>query len=86
MAAFGQIGEGHIHLNVIGNSADADDVSVHDLVSQILNGVESNGGANISELTPHETEIMNDLKKMFDPKGIMNPGNYFLTDLFTAKM
>ncbi len=77
VAAFGQIGEGHIHLNVIGNSADADVVSVHDLVSQILNGVESNGGANISELTPHETEIMKDLKKMFDPKGIMNPGKIF---------
>jgi len=42
-----------------------------------LNGVESNGGANISELTPHETEIMKDLKKMFDPKGIMNPGKIF---------
>ena len=29
------------------------------------------------ELTPHEIEIMKDLKKMFDPKGIMNPGKDF---------
>ena len=77
VAAFGQIGEGHIHLNVLSNSADADDVSVHDLVSQILRDVESNGRTNISELAPHETEIMNDLKEMFDPKGIMNPGKIF---------
>jgi glycolate oxidase len=30
------------------------------------------------ELAPHEIEIMKDLKKMFDPKGIMNPGKAFV--------
>ena len=30
------------------------------------------------ELAPHEIEIMKDLKKMFDPKGIMNPGKIFV--------
>ena len=30
------------------------------------------------ELAPHEIEIMKDLKKMFDPKGIMNPGKIFI--------
>ena len=77
MSAFGKIGEGHIHLNVIDNSADADEVSIHDLVSQVLKDVEPNGGTNISVLTPHESEIMKDLKRMFDPKGIMNPGMIF---------
>jgi len=77
MSAFGKIGEGHIHLSVNGNSSDADEVSAHDLVSQILKDVEPNGGTNISELAPHETEIMKDLKRMFDPKGIMNPGRLF---------
>ncbi len=78
MSVSGKIGEGHIHLNVTGNSADADDVSVHSLVSQILNSVESNGGTNISGLAPHESEIMKDLKRMFDPKGIMNPGKIII--------
>ena len=77
VSAFGKIGEGHIHLNVNGNSSDADEVSIHDLVSQVLKDVEPNGGTNISELTPHESEIMKDLKRMFDPKGIMNPGRLF---------
>ncbi len=29
------------------------------------------------EIAPHEVEIMTNLKKMFDPKGIMNPGKIF---------
>ncbi len=78
VTAFGQIGEGHIHLNIISNSADAVDVPVRNLVSQILKDAESYGRADISALTPHEAEIMNDLKEMFDPEGIMNPGKVFL--------
>ena len=101
VAAFGQIGEGHIHLNVIYNNGEEVDGSVHNLVSQILKeGVSISGtitsehgvsDANAEftcqtlslrrvelELTPHEIEIMKDLKKMFDPKGIMNPGKVFI--------
>ncbi len=33
---------------------------------------------HLKELAPHEIEIMKDLKKMFDPKGIMNPGKIFV--------
>jgi glycolate oxidase len=90
-AASGHIGEGHIHLNVIYNDGKEMDLSVHNLVSQILKEVVSVGGTITSEhgvgdakaefveleLTPHEIEIMRDLKKMFDPKGIMNPGKIF---------
>jgi len=78
MSAFGKIGEGHVHLNVTGSSVGDADVSAYDLVSQILNDVESNGGTSISGLASHETEIMKDLKKMFDPKGIMSPGKIFV--------
>ncbi len=39
-----------------------------------VDSVRLNKRNNVSELTPHEARIMNDLKKMFDPKGIMNPG------------
>ena len=92
VAAFGHIGEGHIHLNVIYNEGKEVDLSVHKLVSQILKEVVSIGGTITSEhgvgdakaefveleLAPHEIEIMKDLKKMFDPKGIMNPGKIFI--------
>jgi glycolate oxidase len=92
VAAFGHIGEGHIHLNVIYNDGKEMDLSVHNLVSQILKEVVSIGGTITSEhgvgdakaefieleLAPHEIEIMKDLKKMFDPKGIMNPGKIFV--------
>ena len=88
VAAFGHIGEGHIHLNVNYNNGEEADVSVHNLVSQILKKVVSVGGPVTSVqgvgdvksgfiglgLAPHEIEIMKDLKRMFDPKGIMNPG------------
>ena len=92
VAAFGHIGEGHIHLNVIYNDGKEMDLSVHKLVSQILKEVVSIGVTITSEhgvgdakaeyigleLTPHEIEIMKDLKKMFDPKGIMNQGKNFV--------
>lgn len=77
VAAFGHIGEGHIHLNMICNNEEEVDVSVHNLVSQILKNALSNGRTIPLELTPHEIEIMQDLKKMFDPNGIMNPGKVF---------
>lgn len=92
VAAFGHIGEGHIHLNVIYDNGKAMNLSVHDLVSQILKEVVSIGGTITSEqgvgdakaefigleLAPHEIEIMKDIKRMFDPKGIMNPGKIFV--------
>ncbi|MBC8555031.1 MAG: FAD-binding protein, partial [Candidatus Brocadiales bacterium] len=77
VAAFGQIGEGHIHLNVICNNPEETEVSVRNLVSQMLKDVVFNGRSIPSELSPNEIEIMNDLKRMFDPKGIMNPGKIF---------
>ena len=91
VAASGHIGEGHIHLNVISNNGEEVDVSAHNLVSQILKEVVSIAGTITSEqgvgdtksefkgleLAPHEIEIMRNLKKMFDPKGIMNPGKIF---------
>ncbi|MFQ5963911.1 MAG: FAD-binding oxidoreductase [Candidatus Scalinduaceae bacterium] len=92
VAAFGHIGEGHIHLNLIYDEGKAVDFSIRNLISQILKEVVSIGGTITSEhgvgdtksefigleLSPHEIEIMKELKKMFDPKGIMNPGKIFV--------
>ncbi len=78
VAAFGHIGEGHIHLKMISNNGEKTDVPIYNLVSQIFKDVVSNGGTVTSELASHEIEIMRNLKKMFDPKGIMNPGKIFI--------
>jgi glycolate oxidase len=78
VAAFGHIGEGHIHLKMICNNGEKADVPIQNLVSQILKDALSNGRTIQLELAPHEIEIMQDLKKMFDPKGIMNPGKIFV--------
>jgi glycolate oxidase len=91
VAAFGHIGEGHVHLNVIYDDGEEIDLSVHNLISKVLEEVVSVGGTITAEhgvgdtksefvkleLSPHEIEIMKGLKKMFDPKGIMNPGKIF---------
>ncbi|MCP4265325.1 MAG: FAD-binding protein [Candidatus Brocadiaceae bacterium] len=78
VAAFGNIGEGHIHLNVICDNGDEVDFTAQKLVSQVLEEAASIDDANISGLSDHEIKIMKDLKKMFDPKGIMNPGKIFV--------
>ena len=77
VAVFGQIGEGHINLNVICNNGETVEVSARNLLSQILKDVVSIGGTAKTVLQPHEVEMMKGLKKMFDPKGIMNPGRLF---------
>ncbi len=91
VAAFGHIGEGHVHLNVIYDDGKEIDLSVHNLISKVLEEVVSVGGTITAEqgvgdtksefvkleLSPHEIGIMKGLKKMFDPKGIMNPGKIF---------
>jgi glycolate oxidase len=85
IAASGHIGEGHIHLNVICNDGEEADSSVHKLVSQVLQEVVFVDDAITSELSPHEIEIMKDMKKMFDPKGIMNPGKNFSNNFVHRK-
>ena len=78
-------------LSVICNNGKVVDVPVNNLISQIFKDVVSVSRSNRSaqgvgdtkseyiglELAPHEIEIMRDLKRMFDPKSIMNPGKTF---------
>ncbi len=78
VAAFGNIGEGHIHISVIYNNGDEVGFTAQKLVSQVLEETVPVDDANTSDLSDHEIKIMKDLKKMFDPKGIMNPGKIFI--------
>ncbi len=78
VAAFGNIGEGHIHISVIYNNGDEVGFTAQKLVSQVLEETVSVDDANTSGLSDHEIKIMKDLKTMFDPKGIMNPGKIFV--------
>ncbi len=75
VAAFGCIGEGHIHVICSGGQNGGE--SARSLVSTILKDVVPEGRAVTSDFVPHEVEMMKELKRMFDPKGIMNPGKIF---------
>ncbi|MDR4504060.1 MAG: FAD-binding protein [Candidatus Scalindua sp.] len=90
VAAFGHIGEGHIHLSVMYNDSEKRG-PVHDFIEKVLREVISIGGTITAEhgvgdaeseflnleLSAQEIGLMKELKKMFDPKGIMNPGKIF---------
>ncbi len=82
VVVYGYVGEGHIHLKVICNNGEEVGVSIRKLISQVLNEVAYIDGARTGfeglEQMPQEIEIMKDLKKMFDPKNIMNPGKIFV--------
>lgn len=90
VAAFGNIGEGHIHLSVMYNGSGKMS-PVHDFMEKVLKEVISIAGTITAEqgvgdakseflnleLLAQEVGLMRELKRMFDPKGIMNPGKIF---------
>ncbi|GJQ59290.1 MAG: FAD-binding protein [Candidatus Scalindua sp. AMX11] len=90
VAAFGHIGEGHIHLNIMSDKRE-DEVLIRGFIGKVVKEVVSIGGTLKAgqgvddvktefvelELTDQEIGLMKDLKRMFDPKDIMNPGKIF---------
>jgi glycolate oxidase len=89
---FGHAGDGNIHVNIMVDKADAEEYEKGlSLVEKIFQKTLSLGGtisgehgvgltkANYigMELSKKEIEIMQSIKKVFDPKNILNPGKIF---------
>lgn len=89
---FGHAGDGNIHVNIMVDKADNDEYTKGlNLVEQIFKDTLSLGGTISGEhgigltkagyigmeLSKKELEIMKAIKKVFDPKNILNPGKIF---------
>lgn len=89
---FGHAGDGNIHVNIMVDKADNDEYTKGlSLVEQIFKDTLSLGGTISGEhgigltkagyigmeLSKKELEIMRAIKKVFDPKNILNPGKIF---------
>jgi glycolate oxidase len=89
---FGHAGDGNIHVNIMVDKADNDEYTKGlSLVEQIFKDTLSLGGTISGEhgigltkagyigmeLSRKELEIMEAIKKVFDPKNILNPGKIF---------
>ncbi len=91
---FGHAGNGNIHVNMLfdpDNPAQADNAdeclsNIFDLVLQLNGTLSGEHGVGIDkrefvsrELEPHAIQLMLDIKKVFDPNGILNPDKIFST-------
>lgn len=89
---FGHAGDGNIHVNIMVDKANSDEYTKGlSLVKQIFKDTLSLGGTISGEhgvgltkagyigmeLSKKELEIMEAIKKVFDPKNILNPGKIF---------
>lgn len=91
VASFGHIGDGNIHVNVMYDKGEQQRVLAERMIEKILRNTVEVGGTisgehgigNVKsaflslEIPPMELGIMKNIKQMFDPKGILNPGKMF---------
>ncbi len=91
VASFGHIGDGNIHVNVMYNKGDQQKAMAERMIEEILRATIEVGGTisgehgigNVKsaflslEIPPTELGIMKDIKRLLDPKGILNPGKIF---------
>lgn len=91
VANFGHIGDGNIHVNVMYREAGHRPMA-EKMIKEILLATVELGGTisgehgigNVKaeylplEIPPRELCIMKDIKRILDPKGILNPGKIFL--------
>lgn len=89
IVSFGHAGNGNIHVNLLVNPDDADEMgraarclgSVFDLVLGLGGTLSGEHGVGIEkrdyvarELDPSALALMREIKRCFDPAGILNPG------------
>jgi FAD/FMN-containing dehydrogenase len=89
---FGHAGDGNIHVNIMVNPDDGDELARARAAERALfEGVVALDGALTGEhgvgfskapflpldLSPDEIALMKRIKRAFDPKGILNPGKIF---------
>jgi len=92
IANFGHAGDGNIHVNVMIDKSNKDELSnaqkaVEEIFKLTLNlggTISGEHGIGISkmpyigmELSPAAIDVMKRVKQVFDPKGILNPGKIF---------
>ncbi|MDX1498183.1 MAG: FAD-linked oxidase C-terminal domain-containing protein, partial [Salinisphaeraceae bacterium] len=86
---FGHAGNGNIHVNLLGNPDDPRELqAMHDCLDEVFDLVLKLGGTLSGEhgvgiekkayvareIDPYSLALMRQLKAVFDPKGILNPG------------
>jgi len=89
---FGHAGDGNIHVNIMVDPADADEIQrAHEAERILFEGVVAMEGSISGEhgigfskapfvpleLSPEEIALMKRVKAAFDPQGILNPGKIF---------
>jgi glycolate oxidase len=92
--SFGHAGDGNIHVNIMVDKDNHEEyIKGMELVKKIFEITVSLGGTISGEhgigitkkpyigieIKERELELMRDIKRLFDPKGIMNPGKIFNT-------
>jgi glycolate oxidase len=95
IANFGHAGDGNIHVNVMTDKSDKEEYQrAHSAIKEIFEATLKLGGTISGEhgvgltkmpyvgmeLSEESLRIMREIKKVFDPKGILNPGKMFPPD------
>ncbi len=99
VANFGHAGDGNIHVNILVNEREPEQFTrAHRMVEEIFRQTVALGGTLSGEhgigitkseflrmeVGERELKLMRDLKRLFDPKGILNPGKIFPTRGMTS--
>ncbi len=90
---YGHVGDGNLHVNILRENLPADvwEKDIPKAVEELFRFVVARGGALSGEhgigwvqrrympiqFSPDELELMRALKRVFDPKGLLNPGKIF---------
>ena len=93
IVSFGHAGDGNIHFNIMLDKKNRQDMKkaeaaieeLFDYTVELGGTISGEHGIGITkaaymtkEIGPVEIELMKNIKKLFDPKGILNPGKIFV--------